>query len=99
LKRSATRSRLWGGTWNRNGDILIGGLGQVQRVSDAGRAISKLPGHAEIREFFPVFLPDVRHYVAARDESQLNLDCGSIRLGNPNNQNEHHAGGRMSVAV
>ncbi len=55
-----------GGTWNRNGDILIGSLAQVQRVSDAGGAIAKLPGHAEIRELFPAFLPDGRHYVATR---------------------------------
>jgi eukaryotic-like serine/threonine-protein kinase len=56
-----------GGTWNRNGDILIGALDQVLRVSDAGGAVSKLPGHADITELFPAFLPDGRHYVATRD--------------------------------
>src|SRR5262249_42896592 len=55
-----------GGTWNRNGDILIGALDQVLRVSEAGGVPSKIPGHAGIRELFPVFLPDGRHYVAAR---------------------------------
>jgi eukaryotic-like serine/threonine-protein kinase len=55
-----------GGTWNGKGDILIGALDQVLRVSDAGGAVSRIPGHAGIREVFPVFLPDGRHYVANR---------------------------------
>ena len=69
-----------GGTWNRNGDILIGALDQVLRVSDAGGPLSKLPGHADITELFPGFLPDGRHYVATRNgigsttESGLWLD-------------------------
>jgi len=55
-----------GGTWNGKGDILIGALDQVLRVSDTGGAVSRIPGHAGIREVFPVFLPDGRHYVANR---------------------------------
>ncbi|HVT99496.1 MAG TPA: protein kinase, partial [Acidobacteriaceae bacterium] len=55
-----------GGTWNRNGDILIGALDQVQRVSESGGAPTKIPGHANITELFPVFLPDGRHYLAMR---------------------------------
>lgn len=58
-----------GGTWNRNGDILIGALDQVERISASGGALSKLPGHADITELFPVFLPDGRHYVAMRGGS------------------------------
>ena len=50
------------------------------RVSDAGGAVSRIPGHAGIREIFPAFLPDGRHYVATRNgigsttESGLWLD-------------------------
>ena len=68
-----------GGTWNRNGDILIGSLAQVQRVSDTGGAITKLPGHAEIREVFPAFLPDGRHYVATRySNSEAHLSLAGV---------------------
>lgn len=56
-----------GGTWNRKGDILFGGLWRVQRVSDAGGAVSDLPGHAAVTETFPVFLPDGLHYMATRN--------------------------------
>ncbi len=56
-----------GGTWNRSGDILIGALAQVERVSGSGGAASAFPGHAAIEELFPAFLPDGRHYVATRN--------------------------------
>ncbi len=56
-----------GGTWNGNGDILIGALWRVQRVSEAGGAVSDLPGHAAVTETYPVFLPDGRHFVATRN--------------------------------
>jgi len=55
-----------GGTWNSKGEILIGALDQVQRVSESGGALTKIPGHAKITELFPVFLPDGRHYLATR---------------------------------
>ena len=55
-----------GGTWNANGDILIGALDQVMRVSEKGGALTKLPGHPPIDEIFPAFLPDGRHFVAYR---------------------------------
>ena len=71
-----------GGTWNRNGDILLGALGKVERVSDAGGAVTNLPGHAEQTETYPVFLPDGRHYVALRnnprDPKQRGLFLGSM---------------------
>jgi eukaryotic-like serine/threonine-protein kinase len=70
-----------GGTWNRKGDILIGSLAQVQRVSDAGGEITNLPGHAAIRELFPVFLPDGRHYVATRDSNGSTPGSGGLWLG------------------
>jgi serine/threonine protein kinase len=59
-----------GGTWNGEGDILIGALDQVLRVSDTGGGVSRIPGHAGIRETFPVFLPDGRHYLATRESAQ-----------------------------
>ena len=55
-----------GGAWNGRGDILIGALDQVQRVSESGGALTKIPGHANITELFPVFLPDGRHYLGTR---------------------------------
>jgi eukaryotic-like serine/threonine-protein kinase len=54
-----------GGTWNRNGEILIGGLWNVQRVSDTGGPVSDLKtGTLK----YPGFLPDERHYLATRDD-------------------------------
>ncbi len=64
-----------GGTWNRNGDILLGGLHQVERVADTGGVASNLPGH-RVTESFPTFLPDGRHYVATRS-----ADAGSAQAG------------------
>jgi Tol biopolymer transport system component len=55
-----------GGTWNHKGDILIGALDQVQRVSESGGPLTKIPGHANITELFPVFLPDGHHYLGTR---------------------------------
>lgn len=54
-----------GGTWNRNGVILFGGLARLQTVSEAGGPVSDLPGHS-IPEIYPSFLPDGRHFVATR---------------------------------
>src|SRR5262249_45162374 len=53
-----------GGTWNQNGDILIGALANVQRVAESGGAVSNLAASLK----FPVFLPDGRHYVGRRDD-------------------------------
>jgi serine/threonine protein kinase len=55
-----------GGTWDRNGDILIGGLSQIERVPAAGGAVSHLPRHAAVTEIYPFVLPDSRHYLATR---------------------------------
>jgi serine/threonine protein kinase len=65
-----------GGTWNSKGDILIGALDQVLRVSETGGAVSRIPGHAGIREIFPVFLPDGRHYVATRESAHGAEEAG-----------------------
>ncbi len=64
-----------GGSWNRGGDILIGALDQVLRVSEAGGAPAKLPGHAAT-ELFPTFLPDGHHYVAARQPNGNTAQSG-----------------------
>jgi len=58
-----------GGTWNRNGDILFGGLSRLQRVSAAGGAVSEFPKHT-VTELYPFFLPDGEHYLAARTNAQ-----------------------------
>jgi eukaryotic-like serine/threonine-protein kinase len=55
-----------GGTWNRNGDILIGSLGRVQRMPETGGIPSDLPHHVAGTEAYPVYLPDGRHYLATR---------------------------------
>jgi hypothetical protein len=46
---------------------LIGALGRVQRVSDAGGTLSNLPGHSDRTELYPIFLPDGRHYLGTRE--------------------------------
>ncbi len=53
-----------GGTWNRNGDILFGGLSRVRRISSAGGGPSDLPD--PMTAVYPVFLPDGRHYLGTR---------------------------------
>lgn len=55
-----------GGTWNRHGDILFGGLWRLQRVSSAGGPVLDLPQHAVVTEIYPFFLPDGQHYLATR---------------------------------
>ena len=61
----------YGGTWNRNGEILIAGLSQVQKIPASGGTLSDLPNHAAVGGMYPVFLPDGRHYLAARGRSGL----------------------------
>ncbi len=57
-----------GATWNRKGDILLGNLHRVQRVSDAGGPVTDLPGHDKFdTEAYPSFLPDGVHYLATRN--------------------------------
>ena len=53
-----------GGTWNRSGDILFGGLSQVQKIPAGGGAVSNLPNHRAVTGIFPTFLPDGQHYLA-----------------------------------
>src|SRR5579864_688206 len=65
-----------GGTWDRNGDILIGGLSQIERVPAAGGAVSHLPKHAPVTEIYPFLLRDGRHYLATRPGSAGSAQAG-----------------------
>ena len=56
-----------GGTWSSSGDILFGGLGAVERVSESGGKATELPGRA--RGLFPVFLPDGHHFLAVQSSA------------------------------
>jgi Tol biopolymer transport system component len=55
-----------GGTWNRNGDILLGALWQVVRVSSTSGVVSELPKPSRVTGIYPFFLPDGRHYLLTR---------------------------------
>ncbi len=55
-----------GGTWNQNGEIVVGALNGIQRVPAAGGAMSDLPNHRKVAEHYPFFLPDGRHFLATR---------------------------------
>lgn len=71
-----------GGTWNQRGDILIGALARVQRISENGGALSDLPGHAAFdRDIWPSFLADGRHYVAMRSGAQAGVWLESMDSG------------------
>jgi len=65
-----------GGTWNRNGDILLGGLSRVQRVPAAGGAVTDLPKNAGARDVYPFFLPDGQHYLATRGGNAGSPEAG-----------------------
>jgi len=57
-----------GGSWSRSGDILLGGLFKVQKVSDRGGPVTDLPGN---HGNWPVFLPDGEHYLVTRESVWL----------------------------
>jgi Tol biopolymer transport system component/tRNA A-37 threonylcarbamoyl transferase component Bud32 len=61
-----------GGTWNRNGDILIGALMNVQKVPAAGGTVTDLPAHAGN----PYFLPDGQHYLSTRGGTAGSAQAG-----------------------
>lgn len=65
-----------GGTWNRNGDILFGGLATLQRVSASGGAVSEVHKQPTPTETYPFFLPDGEHYLATSDSG---IWLGSVR--------------------
>jgi Tol biopolymer transport system component len=65
-----------GGTWNRNGDILIGGLFRVQKVPAEGGEVFDLPEHSAFSEVYPFFLPDGQHYLATRLASKDSTQGG-----------------------
>jgi eukaryotic-like serine/threonine-protein kinase len=60
-----------GGSWNRNGDIIVGNLaGGLLRVRDTGGVASPVtaldPARKEEFHLLPTFLPDGRHFVYLR---------------------------------
>ena len=57
-----------GGTWNRNGEILIGGLAQLERVPAAGGPAANL-GYAATLQVYPHFLPDGRYLATRSNDS------------------------------
>jgi eukaryotic-like serine/threonine-protein kinase len=63
-----------GGTWNQNGDILLGGLEGVQRVSALGGAVSDIASTQP--EIYPFFLPDGRHFLGTRQAPQGSAQAG-----------------------
>lgn len=71
-----------GGTWNQRGDILLGALWKVQRVSATGGAVTYLPGPVRQTDLYPQFLPDGRHYITtkngARDSAGRGLFLNSM---------------------
>ena len=58
----------WGGTWNRDGDILFStdALGTVQRVAASGGAVTDVPHEQGTIQAYPFFLPDGEHYLVRR---------------------------------
>ena len=59
-----------GGSWNRDGDIIIGNFGGLLRVRENGGAASAVtapdPSRKEEFHVLPTFLPDGRHFVYLR---------------------------------
>jgi Tol biopolymer transport system component len=65
-----------GGTWNGNGEILIGGLSRLQRVSSAGGTASDLSDHPDVTEVDPFFLPDGEHFLTTRAANAASTGAG-----------------------
>jgi hypothetical protein len=59
-----------GGSWNRDGDIILGNFGGVLRVRETGGAAFPItavdPSRKEEVHLLPSFLPDGRHFVYLR---------------------------------
>jgi Tol biopolymer transport system component len=60
-----------GGTWNRNGDIIVGNIGGgILHVPETGGTASPVttldPSRKEVFHLLPSFLPDGRHFVYLR---------------------------------
>ena len=70
LVRSAAGSVAVGGSWNRDGDIIVGNFGGLLRVRETGGAASPItavdPSRKEEVHLLPSFLPDGRHFVYLR---------------------------------
>jgi len=55
-----------GGTWNQNGEILFGDLVRLKKIPARGGAVSHLANEG-VREIYPFFLPDGRHFLATQN--------------------------------
>jgi Tol biopolymer transport system component len=99
---------LRGGTWNRDGTILIGGFdGPIQRVADTGGVPSPVTkvdrARNERAHGWPIFLPDGRRflYLARSDDRermgiyQASLDSAEVRLVLSADSNVAVAGGHL----
>jgi Tol biopolymer transport system component/tRNA A-37 threonylcarbamoyl transferase component Bud32 len=74
-----------GGSWNREGVILFGGLGGgIMRVSDAGGVASPVTAldlsRGETAHLTPVFLPEGRRFIYLR-ASRINPEGAGIFIG------------------
>jgi Tol biopolymer transport system component len=77
----------FGGTWNANGVIVVGGVGGVSRVSASGGTPSPLTKRNDSRgenwHAYPSFLPDGRHFLYYRSGGALaGTYMGSLDGGN-----------------
>lgn len=76
-----------GGTWNRDGVILVGSIGGVFRISDAGGdPVPVLPVDAanETSARWPHFLPDGRHFIYvlfSSDKAREGVFVGALDSG------------------
>ena len=63
---ASSLASLWGGSWNRDGIILLSGADGLYRVSASGGAIRVTlleSARQELSHEFPQFLPDGRHFI------------------------------------
>lgn len=72
-----------GGTWNRDGTILVTARAALMRVSAAGGTCTGVPNpEGAITRTFPVFLPDGEHFLffqAGADEARTGIFVASLR--------------------
>src|SRR5262249_34535549 len=74
-----------GGSWSRDGVILIGidqASGGLMRVAASGGTPSFVinPGPRSVRQLFPTFLPDGKHFLFRRQGPPEGIYVGSIDL-------------------
>ena len=74
-----------GGSWNRDGDIILGVIGSgISRVSAAGGSLTPVTTLArkDHSHLLPTFLPDGRHFVYLRTPTTgAGADAGGMYIG------------------